>query len=67
MNPAKEEISKLTNPNKEKGSLKEVIKKADVFIGVSAPNILAKEDIVGIVNMAELIQINLLVKVVSVL
>ncbi|MBN2421516.1 NADP-dependent malic enzyme [Candidatus Woesearchaeota archaeon] len=45
MNPAKEEIAKLTNPNKEKGSLKDVIKNADVFIGVSAPNIMTAEDV----------------------
>lgn len=45
MNPAKEEIAKLTNPDKEKGLLKDVIKKADVFIGVSAPNIMTAEDV----------------------
>lgn len=43
LNPVKEEIAKVTNLNKEKGSLKEVIAGADVFIGVSAPNTLSKE------------------------
>ena len=38
-------LSKTTNPFNEKGSLKEVIKNADVFIGVSAPNLLNEEDI----------------------
>ena len=40
MNPAKIAIAKITNPKKEKGELKDVIKKADVFIGVSGPKIL---------------------------
>lgn len=40
MNPVKEEIAKLTNRGMEKGTLAEVIKGADVFIGVSAPNML---------------------------
>jgi malate dehydrogenase (oxaloacetate-decarboxylating) len=35
MNPYKIEIAKHTNPKKEKGSLDEVMKNADVFIGVS--------------------------------
>lgn len=39
------ELSKITNPKNEKGSLKDVIKNADVFIGVSAPNILEEQDI----------------------
>ncbi|MGV8150116.1 MAG: NAD(P)-dependent malic enzyme [Candidatus Woesearchaeota archaeon] len=43
MNPEKDSISKITNPHKEKGQLQDVIKNADVFIGVSAPNILTPE------------------------
>lgn len=43
MNPVKEEMSRVTNPNKEMGSLSDVIKGADVFIGVSAPNSLSTE------------------------
>ena len=38
-----EELSKITNPNNESGILKDIIKNADVFIGVSAPNIVSKE------------------------
>ena len=38
-----EELSQITNPNNESGILKDVIKNADVFIGVSAPNIVSKE------------------------
>ncbi|WP_195959185.1 NAD(P)-dependent malic enzyme [Clostridium saudiense] len=37
------ELSNITNPNNESGILKDVIKNADVFIGVSAPNIVSKE------------------------
>ena len=37
------ELAKITNPNKETGLLKDAIKNADVFIGVSAPNLVSKE------------------------
>ena len=37
------ELSNITNPNNESGILKDVIKNADVFIGVSAPNMVTKE------------------------
>ena len=37
LNWIKEEMAQLTNREKEKGTLAEVIKGADVFIGVSAP------------------------------
>ncbi len=37
MNPAKQEIAELTNPQRRQGSLAEVLKGSDVFIGVSAP------------------------------
>ena len=40
LNPAKQEIAEITNPARESGSLAEVIKGADVFIGVSAPGVL---------------------------
>ena len=43
LNPIKEEIAAVTNRNKQAGSLAEVIKGADVFIGVSAPSTLTKE------------------------
>ncbi len=43
MNPAKQEIAELTNPKLRKGSLADVIRSADVFIGVSAPGVLTTE------------------------
>ena len=43
MNPAKDEIAAITNPQLRKGSLEEVIRGADVFIGVSAPGALSRE------------------------
>lgn len=39
------EIAKVTNKNKETGSLKEVLVGADVFVGVSAPNMINAEDV----------------------
>ena len=43
LSEAHTELSLKTNPNMEKGSLADVMKGADVFIGVSAPNIVTKE------------------------
>ena len=43
MNPVKEKMSRMTNPKKLKGSLEDVIKGADIFIGVSSPGVLTKE------------------------
>ncbi len=43
MNPAKAELAALTNPACVKGSLGEVIVGADVFIGVSSPDILTSD------------------------
>ncbi len=43
MNPAKQEIALLTNPGKRSGSLADVLRGADVFIGVSAPGILTTD------------------------
>ncbi|EYE87412.1 malate dehydrogenase [Fervidicella metallireducens AeB] len=37
---AKTSLAEITNPNNESGSLADVIKGADVFIGVSAPGVL---------------------------
>ncbi len=41
----KEDVVKHTNLNKIEGTLSHVIKNADVFIGVSGPNCLTKEDV----------------------
>lgn len=43
LNESKIEISKVTNRNMEKGSLKDIIKGKDIFVGVSAPNVVTKE------------------------
>ncbi len=43
LSAAHKALSLKTNPNHEKGSLADVMKGADVFIGVSAPNIVTKE------------------------
>lgn len=43
LNAAKADIAAITNPGLEKGPLSQVIKGADVFIGVSAPGLLTGE------------------------
>jgi malate dehydrogenase (oxaloacetate-decarboxylating) len=43
MNPAQQEMAAVTNPDKLCGTLKDAMKGADVFIGVSAPNIVTAE------------------------
>ena len=43
LNPAKAAMAEITNPQLIKGSLADVVKGADVFIGVSAPGKLTKE------------------------
>lgn len=43
LNAMKEEMAEITNLACEKGTLKEVIRGADAFIGVSAPGALTKE------------------------
>ena len=43
LNSAKEEIAAITNQKMKKGSLKDVIVGAEVFIGVSAPGVLTAE------------------------
>ncbi len=40
MNPAKEEIARMTNRSKARGNLADAVKLTDVFIGLSAPDIL---------------------------
>ena len=43
LNPVKEEMAKITNFAREKGTLADVIRGADVFIGVSAPGTLTQD------------------------
>ena len=43
MNPAQKDMAEITNKEKQTGTLTEIIKDKDVFIGVSAPNIVTAE------------------------
>lgn len=43
MNPAQKQMAEITNKNKQRGPLSEIIKDKDIFIGVSAPNIVTAE------------------------
>ena len=43
MNPAKDKIARITNPEKLSGSLADAMKGADVFIGVSAPHVVTQD------------------------
>lgn len=42
-NPYQEEMAKITNQNRIEGTLEQAMKNADIFIGVSAPNVVTKE------------------------
>ena len=42
LNPFKQEMAKISNREMKKGSLEDVIKGADIFIGVSAPGIVSQ-------------------------
>ena len=43
MNPSKEEIASFTNKDCRKGSLADALKSADLFVGVSSPNLVSEE------------------------
>jgi malate dehydrogenase (oxaloacetate-decarboxylating) len=43
MNEAQAQMAEITNPENKHGDLKEIMKGRDVFIGVSAPNIVTSE------------------------
>lgn len=45
MNDFKMELAKITNPQKLQGTLKDALNGADVFIGVSAPNLINHLDV----------------------
>ena len=45
LNPAHQEMAALTNPESVTGTLSDALKDADVFIGVSAPDVVKPEDI----------------------
>ena len=50
LSPAHKELAEITNPNMEKGDLKSVMAGADVFVGVSAPNIVDEAMIKSMAN-----------------
>jgi malate dehydrogenase (oxaloacetate-decarboxylating) len=52
MNPYKEEIAQVTNPHKLQGQLADVIKGADVFVGVSVAGCLTREMVAGMAKDA---------------
>jgi malate dehydrogenase (oxaloacetate-decarboxylating) len=43
LNPAQAEMAKVTNKDKEQGTLADVMKGADVFVGVSRPNLVTQD------------------------
>ncbi|MDE7476809.1 MAG: NAD-dependent malic enzyme, partial [Lachnospiraceae bacterium] len=43
LNWMQEKMAKITNPNNETGTLADALKGADIFVGVSAPNIVTSE------------------------
>ncbi len=43
LNPAQAEMAKITNLSRKRGTLADAMKGADVFVGVSAPNIVSPE------------------------
>ncbi len=43
MNPAQKEMAEITNKDRQRGPLAEIMKGKDVFVGVSAPNIVTAE------------------------
>ena len=45
MDPYKRDLAKVTNPRKIKGTISDAMKGADVFIGVSAPNVITSDDV----------------------
>ncbi len=51
-NPAQEEISKVTNLDHKKGTLADALVGTDVFIGVSAPNLVTPEMVKSMANDA---------------
>jgi malate dehydrogenase (oxaloacetate-decarboxylating) len=45
MNWVKDWFARNTNPNKERGTVHDVIKNADVFFGLSAPKVIGTDDL----------------------
>lgn len=51
-NPAQEEVAKVTNLERKKGTLSDALVGADVFIGVSAPDLVTAEMVKSMANDA---------------
>jgi malate dehydrogenase (oxaloacetate-decarboxylating) len=45
MNSIKEDYAEYTNPNSEKGTLSETLRGADLFIGLSGPNLIGEDEL----------------------
>ena len=45
LNDAKREYAEMTNPNQESGTIKDIMRGTDLFVGLSAPDLLDEEDI----------------------
>ncbi|HTG00434.1 MAG TPA: NAD-dependent malic enzyme [Nitrospirota bacterium] len=45
MDQAKRDLAKITNPRRLKGSIADVMRGADVFVGLSAPNVISMDDV----------------------
>jgi malate dehydrogenase (oxaloacetate-decarboxylating) len=45
MNWVKDHFSRVTNPGRERGSVRDVIRGADVFLGLSVPGVIGVEDV----------------------
>lgn len=52
LNPAQDELARMTNQNLVRGTLADVMKGADVFVGVSAPRIVNEEMIASMAKDA---------------
>ncbi len=50
MNPAQAAMAEVTNKEKQRGALAEIMKGKDAFIGVSAPNIVTAEMVASMAN-----------------
>jgi malate dehydrogenase (oxaloacetate-decarboxylating) len=47
MNAYKERLAETTNPERVQGSLKDVLRGADVFVGLSGPGVVSASDVAG--------------------
>jgi malate dehydrogenase (oxaloacetate-decarboxylating) len=45
MNPYKQRLAETTNPHRLRGSLPEVLRRADAFVGLSGPGVISAEDV----------------------